>query len=73
MLFNDIKEREELSLDGEVFSLNWESQSVNPYGNIEIPERHDIDVSDYVSPCPDTSPQTTAIVPVSVATTMALT
>ena len=52
MLFNDIKEREELSLDGEIFSLNWESQSVNPYGNIEIPERHDIDVSDYVSPVP---------------------
>lgn len=51
LLFNQVRERESLNLDDEIFALNWDSQSVNPYGNsVTIPDRHDIDVSNYFPP-----------------------
>ncbi|MCM1522618.1 MAG: M23 family metallopeptidase [Muribaculaceae bacterium] len=51
ILFNQIKEREELSFDDDIFTAHWDSQSVNPYGNsVTIPDRHDIDVSEYIAP-----------------------
>lgn len=53
ILFNDVKNREEASMESETFAEFWDSQSVNPYGNlVTIPERHDIDVSEYVAPVP---------------------
>ena len=49
-LMRDIKERENM-LDNEIFTTCWDSQAVDPYGNsVEIPERKDIDVSEYVAP-----------------------
>lgn len=36
--------------EDEVFGEYWNSQSVNPYGNAEIPAVKDIDVSGYVPP-----------------------
>lgn len=49
-LLQEVKQREEM-FDNEVFSVAWESQAVNPYGNdVVIPERKDIDVSEYVAP-----------------------
>lgn len=49
-LMREVKEREDL-LDNEIFTTCWDSQSVNPYDNsVVIPERKDIDVSEYVAP-----------------------
>ncbi len=49
-LMRDIKERENM-LDSEIFTTCWDSQAVDPYGNsVEVPERKDIDVSEYVAP-----------------------
>lgn len=51
ILFNQVKERENHSFDSDIFASYWDSQSVNPYGSsVVIPDRHDIDVSDYVAP-----------------------
>lgn len=45
----DITDREALQ-DNEIFTYNWESQSVNAYAGIEVPATHDLDVSGYVHP-----------------------
>ncbi|MDE7089942.1 MAG: M23 family metallopeptidase, partial [Prevotella sp.] len=44
-----IAQREAL-IDDEMFSYNWDSQSVNPYVGVEIPMTRDIDVTGYVAP-----------------------
>ena len=52
MLLNQIKARE-AAMDNEIFNSFWNSEHVNPYGTaVTIPDHHDIDVSEYVSPCP---------------------
>ena len=52
LLLNQIKARE-AAIDNEVFNSFWNSESVNPYGTaVTIPDHHDIDVSEFVSPCP---------------------
>lgn len=49
-LLQEIKDREEM-YDNEIFTSFWESQLVNPYGNsVTIPDKKDIDVSEYVAP-----------------------
>lgn len=45
----DITEREAL-MDDEIFTYNWDSQSVNAYAGMEIPMVKDIDVTGYVAP-----------------------
>lgn len=52
MLLNQIKARE-AAMDNEIFNSFWNSEHVNPYGTaVTIPDHHNIDVSEYVSPCP---------------------
>lgn len=52
ILLNDLKERE-ARFDEEIFGQFWNSDRVNPYGTaVTIPDHHDIDVSEYVTPCP---------------------
>ncbi len=46
---NDVKKREALH-DNEVFSYNWDSQAVNAYSGVTIPQRQDIDVTGFVVP-----------------------
>lgn len=46
---NDIRKREALH-DNEVFTQYWESQAVNPYSGVEIPQTKNIDVTGYVAP-----------------------
>lgn len=50
-IINDVSRREALQ-DNEVFSYNWESQSVNAYVGAEIPQTRNIDVTGYVAPVP---------------------
>lgn len=51
-LIEDVRKREAAD-NADVFAQNWESQSVNPYGNtVVIPQRKDIDVEDFVAPVP---------------------
>lgn len=51
ILLNDLKERE-ARFDEEIFGQFWNSDRVNPYGTaVTIPDHHDIDVSEYVTPC----------------------
>lgn len=53
VLFNQVKQREEQQMEGEVFDDFWASEHVNPYGNaVTVPDRADIDVSDFVVPVP---------------------
>lgn len=56
-LMEEVRRREARD-NAEVFGQYWESDRVNPYGNIAIPETANIDVSGYVSPVkgPVTSP-----------------
>ncbi|MCI8998508.1 MAG: M23 family metallopeptidase [Muribaculaceae bacterium] len=52
ILLDDLKERE-AKFDEEIFGNFWNSERVNPYGTaVTIPEHHDIDVSEYTTPCP---------------------
>ncbi len=51
VLFNQVKEREDANYDGdELFEENWDSQYVNAYAGAVIPDKADIDVSEYVAP-----------------------
>ncbi|MDE6321778.1 MAG: peptidoglycan DD-metalloendopeptidase family protein [Muribaculaceae bacterium] len=43
-------EEEEPEID--IFTEGWESQSVNPYKNMEVPQSRGINVSKYAMPCP---------------------
>lgn len=53
LLLNQIKAREAAAMDSEIFTAFWNSEHVNPYGTaITIPDHKDIDVSEFVSPCP---------------------
>ena len=53
ILFNQVKNRETAAMEGDVFEEFWNSEHVNPYGSaVTIPDRADIDVSEYVSPVP---------------------
>lgn len=56
-LMEDVRRREALE-NADVFGQYWESDRVNPYGNIAIPDTKDIDVSGFVMPVngPVTSP-----------------
>ena len=56
-LLEDVRRREALT-DSEIYGEYWESERVNPYGNIAIPATKDIDVSGFVMPVkgPVTSP-----------------
>ncbi len=48
----DINKREAMN-DNEIFSMCWDSQAVNPYGNnVAIPQRKNINVADYHIPVP---------------------
>ena len=52
ILLNQVKARE-AAIDNEIFNSYWNSDRVNPYGNaVTIPEHHNIDVSEFHSPCP---------------------
>ncbi|MBO5457094.1 MAG: M23 family metallopeptidase [Muribaculaceae bacterium] len=52
ILLNDLKERE-AQFDEEIFGQFWNSERVNPYGTaVTVPDHHDIDVSEYTTPCP---------------------
>ncbi len=48
-LMEEMKRREALD-NAEVFGQYWESERVNPYGNITIPETANINVSGFVTP-----------------------
>lgn len=50
-LMDDVRRREAAAeAAADVFGQYWESQSVNPYGNITIPETANIDVTGFVAP-----------------------
>ena len=52
ILLNDLNERE-AQFDEEIFGQFWNSERVNPYGTaVTVPDHHDIDVSEYTTPCP---------------------
>lgn len=48
-LRNSIAAREEAELD-EIYSLNWDSQMVNAYTGVTIPDTQDLDVTGYFHP-----------------------
>lgn len=48
-LMEDVRRREAAE-NPDIFGVAWESQSVNPYGNITIPETANIDVTGFVMP-----------------------
>ncbi len=50
-LRNSILQREEAELD-EIYSVNWDSPLVNPYGGMTIPDTKDLDVTGYFHPVP---------------------
>lgn len=53
LLLDQIKEREAMDMESEIFSEFWGSEHVNAYGSsVTIPDHKDIDVSEYTSPCP---------------------
>ena len=53
LLLNQVKQREMYDMESDIFTEFWASEHVNPYGaNAVIPEHQDIDVSEYVTPCP---------------------
>ena len=53
LLLNHVREREAMDMEGEVFDEFWASEHVNAYGSgALIPDRKDIHVSEYYSPCP---------------------
>lgn len=52
LLLDQVKAREEASMEGELFEAYWNSERVNPYGTAAVPDRADIDVSEYVTPTP---------------------
>ena len=52
ILFNEVKEREAMDFESEIFEENWGSEHVNAYGGAVVPDRKDLDVSEYVSPVP---------------------
>lgn len=56
-LMEDVRRREALD-NADIYGQYWESERVNPYGNIAIPATKDIDVSGFVMPVkgPVTSP-----------------
>lgn len=43
-------EEEEPEMD--IYAEGWDSQSVNPYKNVEVPQSRKINVSNYAMPCP---------------------
>lgn len=47
-VIDEIKERE--AINDDVFAEYWQSQSVNPYAGVLVPDVKDIDVSDFVAP-----------------------
>ena len=53
LLLNHVKEREAMDMESDIFQEFWGSEHVNAYGSAAvIPDRKDIDVSDYCTPCP---------------------
>lgn len=48
-LRNTVLEREEAQLD-EIYSINWDNPSVNPYTGMVIPDTKDLDVTGYFPP-----------------------
>lgn len=48
-LMEDVRRREAAE-NPDIFGVAWESQSVNPYGNITVPETANIDVTGFVMP-----------------------
>lgn len=53
LLLNQVKEREAMDMESDVFAEFWASEHVNAYGSAAvIPDRKDIDVSEYTTPCP---------------------
>lgn len=48
-LFDELSEREGFE-DNDIFAQYWESEMVNPYGNIVVPHTKELDVSTYVAP-----------------------
>jgi len=53
LLLNQVKAREAAAMDSEIFTSFWNSDRVNPYGtSVTIPDHHNIDVSEFHSPCP---------------------
>ena len=52
ILFNSVRDREALDMEGDVFEEFWKSEHVNAYGNAPVPAHQDIDVSEYTTPHP---------------------
>lgn len=53
LLLNQVKQREMLDMESDIFQEFWASEHVNPYGaNAVVPEHQNIDVSEYCTPCP---------------------
>ncbi len=53
LLLNHVKEREAMDMESDIFQEFWASEHVNAYGSTAIiPDRKDIDVSEYCTPCP---------------------
>lgn len=44
------KDEEEPELD--IYTEGWDSRRVNPYTNVDVPDSHSIDVSNFCMPCP---------------------
>ncbi|MDE6371164.1 MAG: M23 family metallopeptidase [Duncaniella sp.] len=52
LLLNQVKEREAMNMDDELFNEFW-GEHVNPYGSAaNVPDHQDIDVSEYCTPTP---------------------
>lgn len=50
--FLDILFSEEEEPEFDIYTEGWDSQSINPYANAEVPNKMDIDVSNYSMPHP---------------------
>lgn len=52
LLSDQVKAREQASMDSEEFEAFWNSERVNPYDASIVPDHADIDVSEYHTPTP---------------------